>query len=443
MKIWKFGGTSVGTPERMHSIANLINDGERKIVVLSAVSGTTNALVEISTLALKKELQAASQKADELRAKYIPFVQGLFSTEKGKAEGISIIDEHFQLIKKNIKQDFTGIEEKLFLAQGELLSTKLFTAYLHEIDRKAVLLPALEFMKIDVDNEPVIPFTEQELPKLLNQHPGVDLFITQGYICRNVNGDADNLQRGGSDYTATLIGAALRALEVQIWTDIDGIHNNDPRVVKRTYPLAEVSFDEAAELAYFGAKILHPTCIRPTQDRNIPVRLLNTMAPKERGTVITKKGSGNAFTAVAAKDNITAIKIRSTRMLLAHGFLRKVFEVFEKYRTPVDMITTSEVAVSLTIDNATRLDEITKELSEFSMVEVDKNQSIVCVVGNFAADKPGIALKVLEAMRSISIRMISYGGSENNISILIDTQYKNEALNAINEGVFFAETVTA
>lgn len=444
MKIWKFGGTSVGTPERMHSIAELINDGERKIVVLSAVSGTTNSLVEISKLASKKELEAAKNKVQELYDKYVPFVENLYSTAKGKAEGNSILDEHFGLLQNNIKDGFSGVEEKLFLAQGELISTKLFTSYLLEINRKAALLPALEFMKIDEDNEPVVPFTEKELPTFLDHYKGVDLFITQGYICRNPKGEVDNLQRGGSDYTATLIGAALRAQEVQIWTDIDGIHNNDPRVVKRTYPIAEVSFDEAAELAYFGAKILHPTCIRPTQERNIPVRLLNTMAPKEKGTVITNKGSGNAFTAVAAKDNITAIKIRSTRMLLAHGFLRKVFEIFEKYKTPVDMITTSEVALSLTIDNASRLDDIIKDLNEFSTTEVDKDQTIVCVVGTFVADKPGIALKVFEALRNISLRMISYGGSENNISILIDTQYKNEALSAINEGVFFAEAaVTA
>jgi aspartate kinase len=425
----------------MHSIADLIQDGERKIVVLSAVSGTTNALVEISALALKKEFSASLEKAQALYAKYIPFVASLYSTEEGKAQGNAAIEEHFGLIKSHIKEGFSSVEEKLFLAQGELISTKLFTLFLNEGQHKAVLLPALDFMKIDEDNEPVIPFTEQQLPLLLAQYPEVKLFITQGYICKNAKGEVDNLQRGGSDYTATLIGAALRAKEVQIWTDIDGIHNNDPRVVKRTYPIAEVSFDEAAELAYFGAKILHPTCIRPTQDRNIPVRLLNTMAPKEKGTVITQKGSGNTFTAVAAKDNITAIKIRSTRMLLAHGFLRRVFEVFEKYKTSVDMITTSEVAVSLTIDNAARLDSIVNELSEFSMVEVDKDQTIICVVGNFVADKPGIALKVFEAMKDISLRMISYGGSENNISMVIDTHAKNEALNVINEKVFFAEVV--
>ena len=441
MKIWKFGGTSVGAPDRMHSIAQLIHDGERKIVVLSAVSGTTNALVEISALALKGEFSVSLEKVKALYEKYVPFVESLFSSENGKKEGAAILEEHFGLLKDHVKIGFSAVEEKLFLAQGELISTKLFTAYLNEINRKAVLLPALDFMKIDEDSEPVLAFTEEKLSALLQRHSDVGIFITQGYICRNAKGEVDNLQRGGSDYTATLIGAALRADEVQIWTDIDGIHNNDPRIVKRTYPIAEVSFDEAAELAYFGAKILHPTCIRPTQDRNIPVRLLNTMAPKEKGTVITQKGSGSAFTAVAAKDNITAIKIKSTRMLLAHGFLRRVFEVFEKYKTSVDMITTSEVAVSLTIDNDAKLDHIVRELSEFSTVEVDKNQSIVCVVGNFAADKPGIALKVFEALRDISIRMISYGGSENNISIVIDTQFKNEALNSINERVFFAETV--
>lgn len=443
MKIWKFGGTSVGAPERMHSIAQLVNDGEKKIVVLSAVSGTTNALVEISALSLKKDFEGAKAKAQELYTKYVPFVANLYATENGKATGTAIIDEHFGLIKSHIKEGFSSVEEKLFLAQGELISTKLFASYLQDSGRKAALLPALEFMKTDEDNEPVIPFTEKELPKILAQYPDVDLFITQGYICKNDKGEVDNLQRGGSDYTATLIGAAIRAAEVQIWTDIDGMHNNDPRVVKRTYPIAEMSFDEAAELAYFGAKILHPTCIRPTQERNIPVRLLNTMAPKEKGTVITEKGAGVAFTAVAAKDGITAIKIRSTRMLLAHGFLRKVFEVFEKFKTSVDMITTSEVAVSLTIDNPKHLEAIVAELNTFAVVDVDTDQTIVCVVGNFAAAKPGIALKVFNALKPIPLRMISYGGSENNISVLIESQYKNEALNLINEGVFFAEAVVA
>jgi len=443
MKVWKFGGTSVGAPERMHSIANLINDGDKKIVVLSAVSGTTNSLVEISNLSLRLDFEAAQSKAQELYNKYVPFVQNLYSTEKGKAEGNAILDEHFGLLKSYIKIGFSGVEEKLFLAQGELISTKLFTAYLQEINRKATLLPALDFMRIDDENEPILSYTETELKKILEQHPDIDLFITQGYICRNPKGEVDNLQRGGSDYTATLIGAALYAEEVQIWTDIDGMHNNDPRVVKRTYPIAEVSFDEAAELAYFGAKILHPTCIRPTQERKIPVRLLNTMAPKEKGTVITQKGSGNAFTAVAAKDGITAIKIKSTRMLNAHGFLRKVFEVFEKFKTSVDMITTSEVAVSLSIDNAKHLDAILAELSGFAVVEVDKDQTIVCVVGNFTAEQPGIAIKVFNALKEIPVRMISYGGSENNISVLIDSKYKNEALNAVNEGVFFSEKVAA
>jgi len=442
MKVWKFGGTSVGAPERMHSIANLINDGKKKIVVLSAVSGTTNALVEISKLSLKKEFEAAKGKVQELQNKYLPFVENLYSTVEGKSIGHSILEEHFGLLKNHIKEGFSEVEEKLFLAQGELISTKLFTSYLQEIKMKAELLPALDFMKIDEENEPVISFTETELGKIIKQHTDIELFITQGYICRNSKGEVDNLQRGGSDFTATLIGAALYAEEVQIWTDIDGMHNNDPRVVKRTYPIAEVSFDEAAELAYFGAKILHPTCIRPTQERKIPVRLLNTMAPKEKGTVITQKGSGNAFTAVAAKDGITAIKIKSTRMLNAYGFLRRVFEVFEKFKTSVDMITTSEVAVSLSIDNSKHLDAILTELSTFAIVEVDHDQTIVCVVGNFTAEQPGMAIKVFSALKEIPVRMISYGGSENNISVLIDSKYKNEALNAVNEGVFFADKIS-
>jgi aspartate kinase len=322
------------------------------------------------------------------------------------------------------------------LAQGELLSTAMFHYYLEEIKIDSVLLPALNFMRINENEEPDMKYIEQNAASELAKYPASKLFITQGYICRNSFGEIDNLKRGGSDYTATIIGAAIRAEEIQIWTDIDGMHNNDPRIVKDTHPIAELSFDEAAELAYFGAKILHPTCILPAQVKNIPVRLLNTMQPDAKGTVITSKVSGDSIKAVAAKDGITAIKIKSGRMLLAYGFLRSVFEIFERYKTPIDMITTSEVAVSLTIDNTKNLDAIVKELKEFCTVEVDSDLTIICIVGSFTAEKEGYALKIFDALKNIPIRMISYGGSENNVSVLVDTKLKNDALVALNKGLF-------
>lgn len=440
MKVWKFGGTSVGKPERMHSVARLITqDGERKIVVLSAVSGTTNSLVEIGNLLYKGDKPGAGQVIDRLHQSYQEFIASLYASESGKQQGKRIISEHFDFIRSLSNQAFTQKEEKELLAEGELISTQLFQAYMEEIGVSSVLLPALDFMKIDADDEPDLTFTEQALGNLVKQHAQATILLTQGYICRNPAGQVDNLKRGGSDYTASLVGAAIRAQEVQIWTDIDGMHNNDPRIVKNTFPIAELSFDEAAELAYFGAKILHPFSIRPAKRYNIPVRLLNTMQPGARGTLITNQvnevGEGDVK-AIAAKDGIIAIKIQSSRMLLAYGFLRRVFEVFEKFKTPIDMITTSEVAISLTIDNPMNLEKIVQELSTFGTVEVDKEQTIVCVVGNLGFEKQGLALNIFQALRHIPLRMISYGGSDHNVSILIHTSHKNEALNALNEGLF-------
>lgn len=441
MKVLKFGGTSVGKPERMHAVAKLISDSDQKIVVLSAVSGTTNALVDISDKLSKNDATAGLQAIDNLMKPYYEFVDKLYSTEGAKKKGNDIIDAHYANLKSYVGKAFGEKQTKELLAEGELISTKLFQEYLVEQGFKSVLLPALEFMKTDEDSEPVLLYIEEKLSALVKQHEGTHLFITQGYICRNAQGEVDNLKRGGSDYTGTLIGAALRLEEIQIWTDIDGMHNNDPRIVKRTFPIPEISFDEAAELAYFGAKILHPTCIRPAHERKVPVRLLNTMQPEQKGTVITSKTSDREITAIAAKDAITAIKIKSTRMLNAHGFLRKVFEVFEKYKTSVDMITTSEVALSLTIDDDKNLDKISAELKEIASIEVDRNQTIVCIVGSFGADKTGVIKRIFEHLESIPVRMISYGGSENNISILIKGEHKNETLNVLNEGLFFAEVV--
>lgn len=436
MRVLKFGGTSVGSPERMQSVADIINDGHRKIVVLSAVTGTTNVLVEIGDKLAEGNKAGAIAVIDKLHEHYKQFIATLYKTEAALAKGKEVIENHFAIIRSVVDVPTTVVEQRILLAQGELISTQLFHHFLTEIGRKSVLLPALEFVKIDDDNEPVLSFIEEKLSALLVQHSDCDLFITQGYICRNPKGEIDNLKRGGSDYTGTLLGAAIKAEEIQIWTDIDGMHNNDPRIVKRTFPVREVSFDEAAELAYFGAKILHPTCIRPAQDKNVPVKLLNTMEPTAEGTVITNNLSDRAVTAIAAKDGITVIKIKSTRMLLAHGFLRKVFEVFEKYKTPIDVITTSEVALSMTIDDTTNLEAIKVDLAQYGVIEVEQEQSIICIVGNFTSEKPGIVLNLLTCLKEIPFRMISSGGSKFNTTIVLKSKYKVEALNALNEGLF-------
>ncbi len=436
MRVLKFGGTSVGSAERMKALVQLINDGVPKIVVLSAMSGTTNNLVEIADALYAREHNKAKKLIDALENKYKDVVKQLYTTDSATQKGQELIDSHFTYLRSFTMDLFTINEERAILAQGELLSTALFHYYLTEIGVDSVLFPALNFMRINENEEPDLKYIETYIKPELAKYPGKKLFITQGYICRNAFGEIDNLKRGGSDYTATIIGATIQSDEIQIWTDIDGMHNNDPRIVDKTYPIAELSFDEAAELAYFGAKILHPTCILPAQTRNIPVRLLNTMQPHAKGTVITSKVSGDSIKAVAAKDGITAIKIKSGRMLLAYGFLRSVFEIFERYKTPIDMITTSEVAVSLTIDNTKHLDAVRKELQEFCSVEVDTDQTIVCIVGDFSANKQGYALRIFEALKSIPIRMISYGGSENNISILVDTKLKKDTLLALNKGLF-------
>ncbi|SJZ47069.1 aspartate kinase [Chitinophaga eiseniae] len=440
MKVLKFGGTSVGKPERMHSVAQLITaDNDQKIVVLSALSGTTNALVEISQSLSEGKKAQAKQQIDKLESHYRSFCEELVKQEAGRASAKAIVDEHFEFLNIILKISFNEALNKDILAQGELLSTRLFCVYLEEAGVAAVLLPALDFMSIDEYEEPEIPKIKIKLGNLINQHKGQSVFITQGYICRNAKGEVDNLKRGGSDYSASLIGAAIQAEEIQIWTDIDGMHNNDPRVVKKTFPIEQLSFDEAAELAYFGAKILHPASIWPAQHFNIPVKLLNTMQPEAKGTIITEMPNGNGAKAIAAKDGIIAIKIKSSRMLLAYGFLRKIFEVFEKYRTPIDMITTSEVAVSLTIDSQTHLDQILKELQPFGTVELDHHQSIVSIVGNEVAATPSIITKLFDAMEGIPLRMISYGGSRHNISILVNGQFKEKTLQVLNKGLFGLE----
>lgn len=442
MQVWKFGGTSVGKPERMHSIRNLVTaDSGRKIVVLSALSGTTNALISMGESAKANNEAEVQQKVDALKAHYDAFIKELYSTEEGLQKGQAVVDNEFNFIRSVLKSRPFGLkQDKELVAQGEIMSTQMFQAYLEEVGESSVLLPALDFMRIDHDGEPELEKIEELLSDMLGHHPEKQIVVTQGFICRNPRGEVDNLKRGGSDYTASLIGGAIRAEEIQIWTDIDGMHNNDPRIVKRTFPIRELTFEEAAELAYFGAKILHPSTITPAKLRGVPVRLKNTMEPEAFGTLIATTTTDREIKAIAAKDGLTAIYIHSTRMLNAYGFLRRVFEIFEKYKTPVDMITTSEVSVSVTIDNDTHLSEITAELSEIAdLEEHDRDLSIICIVGDFKADKEGIALKVFEAMKHIPIRMISYGASEHNLSILVWSKDKAEALNVLNERLFYYE----
>jgi aspartate kinase len=436
MKVLKFGGTSVGSPERMKKLLDIIDPAERQVVVLSAVSGTTNSLVEIGQAYLSGDKNNASELIKALKEKYEAFIKELYASPEYLEQGKEVIDYHFGLLSNLANDLFTTIEDKIILAQGELLSTTLYHVYLKSVGVHSVLLPALDFMRIDEDNEPNVDYISEHLTPLLEAQPDNELFITQGYICRNSFGEIDNLRRGGSDYTASLIGAGIRSEEVQIWTDIDGMHNNDPRIVKGTTPIAQLSFDEAAELAYFGAKILHPQSVFPAQKYKIPVRLLNTMDPKAAGTLITNSSEKDRIKSIAAKDGITAIKIQSSRMLLAYGFLRRVFEVFERYKTSIDMITTSEVAVSLTIDDTQYLADIIKELETFGTVDIDKNQTIICVVGDFGAEKHGYAARVLEAVKHIPLRMISYGGSENNMSLLISTGDKTEILRSLHNRLF-------
>ena len=437
MKIMKFGGTSVGKPERMHDVAKLIvMDDEPTIVVLSALSGTTNALVSIGEAMARGDKKIAKQLIDKLEAHYRDFINSLLKEEKTIAKANAVINEHFEFLNIILKISFNEALNKDILAQGELMSTKMFSICLEEKGIDHALLPALEFMSIDSYDEPQIGTIKVKLKQLLQQHKGKKLFVTQGYICRNARGEVDNLKRGGSDYSASLISAAVNASVCEIWTDIDGMHNNDPRVVNKTVAIEQLSFDEAAELAYFGAKILHPASIWPAQQYKIPVKLLNTMQPTARGTLIAEEAGSVGVKAVAAKDGIYVIKIKSSRMLLAYGFLRKIFEVFEKYRTPIDMITTSEVAVSLTIDNAVHLEEILRELDPFGEVEVVKDQTIIAIVGNQLVSTQGILAKLFSSLEKIPVGMVSFGGTPHNVSILVPSTFKTETLQLLNAGLF-------
>ena len=436
MRVMKFGGTSVGSPQRMKDVAKLITDGKRKVVVLSAMSGTTNSLVEISDYMKKRNFESANAMINRLRIKYLQHVEELYSTDEMKAKTRKFLEVEFMYLHSFSSSNYDDTVEKAILAQGEIISTNMVTNYLLECGVKVVLVPALDYMLIDEDKEPQMKPIKDYWTALLDREPDTEIFLTQGFICRNTNGEIDNLQRGGSDYTASLIGAAMRMEEIQIWTDIDGMHNNDPRFVEGTTPVRQLNFEEAAELAYFGAKILHPTCIQPARYAGVPVRLLNTMDPSAPGTLINNKMVKGQIKAIAAKDNITCIKIVSSRMLLATGFLRNVFEIFEKYKTSIDMVATSEVGVSMSIDNVSRLTPIVEELKKCGTVVVDRNLCIICVVGDLKGDNKGFESTITSAFENVPIRMISYGGSEHNISFLIDQKNKEEALKALSAKLF-------
>jgi len=437
MKVMKFGGTSVGTPQRMKEVTTLVTkSGEPVFLVLSAMSGTTNSLVEISDYLYKKNPDGANEVINTLEKKYMRHIEELYSKEETKAETREFLREEFNYLRSFTKELFTSFEEKNIVAQGEMMSTNMVANYMREQGIKAVLLNALDFMRTDKNAEPDPTYIKEKLKALMEQNPDQQVYITQGFICRNAYGEIDNLQRGGSDYTASLVGAALNAEEIQIWTDIDGMHNNDPRVVDKTQPVHQLQFEEAAELAYFGAKILHPTCVQPAKYAGIPVRLLNTMDPDAQGTTISNATEYGKIKAVAAKDNITAIKIKSSRMLLATGFLRKVFEIFESYQTPIDMVCTSEVGVSMSIDNSAHLGEIMDELKKYGTVTVDTSMCIICVVGDLDWSNIGFETRVMEAMKDIPVRMISYGGSNYNISFLIKEEDKKRALQSLSDTLF-------
>ena len=437
MKVLKFGGTSVGSPQRMQDVARLITeDGAPKIVVLSAMSGTTNTLVEISDYLYKKNPEGANTIINQLEQKYADHVAKLYSTEEMRQQTMNFLHEEFDYLRSFTKVHFTSFEEKVILAQGEVMSTNMFTNYLKESGINALLVSALDFVRTDKNAEPDMNYIKEKLTKILDENPGYQLYITQGFICRNAYGETDNLLRGGSDYTACLVGAAIQAEEIQIWTDIDGMHNNDPRFVEHTEPVRQLYFEEAAELAYFGAKILHPTCIQPAKFARVPVRLLNTMDPTAPGTIINNEFQRGTIKAVAARDGNICIQINSSRMLLAYGFLRKVFEIFETYKTSIDMVCTSEVGVSVTIDNSSHLSDIVNELKKYGTVSVEEDMCIICVVGDLDSSNVGFEAKASMALKDIPVRMISYGGSSHNISFVVKAEDKKRTLQSLSNTLF-------
>lgn len=439
MRVLKFGGTSLGTAARMKKVLGLIDPEVPQIVVLSAVSGTTNTLLEIAQSCKKADFSSAKSIVTQLRREYKSYAQHLLVTEEGLSHAEDLFSHHFALISSLFSEPFTTIEEKIILAQGELISSSLFHFYLTEKGVSSQLIPALDIIQIDENHEPVMDAIQSQIEKYISSptSSGTTIYITQGFICRNAFDEIDNLQRGGSDYTASLLGAAVSADEVQIWTDIDGLHNNDPRVVENTEPIAELSFEEAAELAYFGAKILHPHSIYPAMKADVPVRILSTLDSDSPGTLIRREvKTPIGIRAIAAKDSVTVLRIHSTRMYSASKFLSKVFEVFDRFKVAIDMITTAEVAVSLSIENTDSLSEILKELSKFAHVKVENDQSILCMVGDFSYKRNALLIQIMEVLGQWPIRMISYGGSDYNISFILSSEVKNKALRALHRKLF-------
>lgn len=436
MKVLKFGGTSLGDARRMKNVADIVSSQGKVLVVLSAVAGTTDSLVKISDALKQGDIDKVKSIVDALKQHYQDYIDSLFEQPQAKQQAREFVESQLDDIIEASLEPIAPLVEFHVLAKGELISTELFHLYLLETKKSAALIFALDFLRLTQDNRPDEAFLQEQLNAVVDNNPGAEILVTQGFICRNAFGEVSNLKRGGSDYSASLFGAALGCKEVQIWTDIDGMHNNDPRFVENTRPIRELSFREAAELAYFGAKILHPSSIKPACKNNIPVKLLNTLEPDAQGTEISNKTTQSGIKAVAAKSGITAIKIRSSEMLQAPGFLRRIFEVFELYHTSIDVITTSEVAVSLTIDDTTYLDQIAKTLTEFGQVKVDQKLAIICVVGDSLAEQAGVAANVINSLGSIPIRMISYGGSPHNITLLVAEKDRVEALNALHKGVF-------
>lgn len=436
MKVLKFGGTSVGSARRMKNVVSIISGGEPKIVVLSAMAGTTNSLVDITRCFYRKKVDEANKIITRLEQAYAGHIEDLYTSVAYKEKALELVTERFNEIWAFAGAPFTVFDEKVVLAQGELISTGMMHLYLQEQGMKSALFPALDFMRINADGEPDMSYIEEHLGTLLSRFPDTDIFITQGFICRNAYGETDNLQRGGSDYSASLIGAAVHASEIQIWTDIDGMHNNDPRVVNHTAPVRQLNFEEAAKLAYFGAKILHPFCIRPAKESNIPVRLLNSLQPDAPGTLISNTAEKGRIKAVAAKDNIVFIKMKSLNILPPHKFLSTVFDTFARYKTAVDMVTTSDIGISVTTDNPEHLQEIVGCLEKYATISVEKDMVIVCVVGDLEWQNVGFEARIIDALKDIPVRMISYGGSSSNVSLVMKSADKTRALQALSSRLF-------
>lgn len=438
MKVLKFGSACLASADMMKQVANVVVSVDRCMVILSAMKGTTKSLEEISNYLYRKNIEGANEEINKLETRLFTEVSGLYSNETSKTQAIGFVSETINYIRSFTKDLFTLFEERIVLAQGELISSGLFELLLKEKQGdKVVLLQAADFMRTDKNKEPDPLYIKEHLIDLIEQNQPSSYFITQGYICRNAYGEIDDLRTvGGSDYSASLIGAALGVSEIQIWTDLDRMQNNNPDVVATARTIEQLSFDEAAELAYFGDKILHPSCVLPAKMANIPVRLMNLYLPEAQGTLISNNTEQGTIKAVAAKDNIIAIQIKSGKMLLAHGFLRKIFEVFDYYQTSIDMIVTSEVGVSVTIDNSRNLQQILDDLKKFGTVSVDEDMTLVCIVGDLDWKNVGVEAKVLDAVRELPIRMISYGGSNYNISFLLRKENKIAALQLLNEKLF-------